>query len=75
MPTTTLDSGDAAELAQLLNFLNDWLATDHDHLDTSLTHFVGNRAYNLDQLHADLHRFTFLLGDDDGESLFQPTPQ
>lgn len=75
MPTTTLDTGDAAELAELLQFLNDWLADHHDHLDTSLEAFVGTRGYDLSQLHADLDRFTFLLGGNDGEPLFQPRPR
>jgi hypothetical protein len=41
MPTH-LDTSDAIELAELLQFLNDWLATDRDHIDASLTRFVGN---------------------------------
>ena len=75
MPTTNLDTGDATELAELLQFLSDWLATDHDHLDTSLTHFTGNPAYRLHQLRTDLHRFAFLLGGNDGEPLFNPEPR
>jgi hypothetical protein len=70
-----LDTGDATELAELLQFLNDWLASDHTHLDTSLTRFVGTRGYNLPQLRTDLDRFTFLLGGNDGEALFHPGPQ
>lgn len=73
MSTTTLDSGDAAELAQMLQFLADRLTADPD-LDTSLTRYVGVPAYGATQLRADLHRFVFLLGgdggDDDGEQLF-----
>jgi len=30
MPTTTLDTGDVVELTELLGFLRDWLALDHD---------------------------------------------
>lgn len=70
MPNITVDTGDAAELTELLQFLADWLAADHAHLDTSLAHFIGNRAYDLNQLRADLHRFGFLLGGNDGETLF-----
>lgn len=33
---------------------------------------VGNPAYGLGQLRGDLARFAFLLGGDDGESLFGP---
>ena len=72
MPNTSLHTSDAAELAELLQFVGDWLATDHNHLDASLTCFVGNRGYDLTQLRNDLDRFTFLLGGNDGEPLFQP---
>ena len=72
MPTMNLDLGDAVELAELLQFINDWLTTDHERLDASLQTFVGNRAYDTRQLRNDLHRFTFLLGGNDGEPLFQP---
>jgi hypothetical protein len=75
MPTMNLDLGDAAELAELLQFLRDWLATGHYHLDASLTAFVGTRAYDTGQLRADLDRYTFLLGGTDGEPLFQPDPR
>jgi len=72
MPTMNLNTTDAAELAELLQFLRDWLVTDHNHLDASLHTFVGNPGYDLDQLRADLDRFTFLLGGNDGEPLFNP---
>jgi hypothetical protein len=75
VPTTSLDTGDAAELAELLQFLTDWLTSDPDHLDASLTRFTGNPAYGLSTLRADLHRFTFLLGGNDGEPLFNPQPR
>ncbi|WP_460533619.1 hypothetical protein [Flindersiella endophytica] len=65
-----LDTGDTVELAELLKFLHDWLAADDDRLGESLRDFVGNRAYDLGQLCADLSRFTFLLGGSDGEMLF-----
>jgi hypothetical protein len=74
MPTTGLDTTDAAELADLLQFLAGWLDTDHDHLDTSLTHYTGSPAYTLTHLRTDLHRFAFLLGATDGEDLFNPEP-
>jgi hypothetical protein len=48
---------------------------DHDHLDASLQRFVGNPAYGVGQLRGDLDRFTFLLGGDDGETLFNPNRQ
>jgi hypothetical protein len=74
MPTMNLDLADAIELAELLQFLRDWHDTDHDHLDASLQAFVGHPAYDLDQLGTDLDRFTFLLGGNDGEPLFNPRP-
>jgi hypothetical protein len=70
MPNTRLDTSDAAELAQMLQFLTDWLAADPAQLDASLTRFVAHRAYGAAQLQTDLHRFVFLLGGDDGEPLF-----
>ena len=70
MPELRLDVVDAAELAELLQFLADWLARDPGRLGTSLEEFVGNPAYNVGELRQDLDRFTFLLGGDDGESLF-----
>ena len=76
MPDVRLDGGDAAELAELLQFLSQWLARDPGRLGASLEQFVGNPAYNVSQLRQDLDRFTFLLGADDGESVFGPgTPE
>jgi hypothetical protein len=70
MPTTSLDTGDAVELSEMLQLLSDWLAADPDPLDASLTRFIGHPAYSAGQLQADLHRFVFLLGGDDGQALF-----
>ena len=72
MPGVSLDAGDAAELAELLQFLRDWLFRDQDRLDASQGGFVGSRGYDVGQLRSDLCRFTFLLGGDDGEALFRP---
>ena len=76
MPGIMLDVSDAAELAEMLTFLADWLAGTQKHaLAHSLTEFVGNPAYTTETLCADLHRFTFLLGVSDGENLSgEPTP-
>jgi hypothetical protein len=76
MPEITLDQGDAAELAEMLTFLADWLSgSQKQTLANSLVAFVGHPAYNTDSLRADLHRFVFLLGVSDGEELFgEPTP-
>ncbi len=70
-----LDVGDAAELAEMLQFLSDWLAADHGRLAVSLRDFIGNPAYGLSHLRADLDRFVFLLGGSDGEALFGPDLQ
>jgi hypothetical protein len=76
MPGVTLDLSDAAELAETLTFLADWLSgSQKQTLAGSLTAFVGHPAYNAGTLCADLHRFAFLLGASDGEDLFgEPTP-
>ena len=70
MTGVTLSTADAAELAEMLQFLADWLTRDPGRLGASLEDFVGHPAYNTTQLREDLDRFTFLLGGDDGESLF-----
>ena len=75
MPTTTLDTSDAAELADMLTFIADWLSSSQKQtLAASLATFVGHTAYHVETLRADLHRFTFLLGGDDGKPLFGPGP-
>ena len=73
MTGVTLNASDAAELAEMLQFLADWLERDPGRLGASLEDFVGHPAYNTSQLREDLDRFTFLLGGSDGESLFEPT--
>lgn len=75
MPAVNVGTGDAAELAELLEFFRDWLAADGNRLGASLSDFVGSRAYDVDQLCADLNRFVFLLGGSDGEGLFGHEPE
>ena len=70
MPQIKLDTTDAAELAEMLQFLSQWLARDPDRLGESLQQFVGHPAYGLNELRDDLKRFVFLLGGSDGEDLF-----
>ncbi len=72
MPSISLDTADAAELAELLAFLTGWLASDPTRLASSLQAFTGHPAYNLGQLRADLGRFTFLFGGNDGDPLYEP---
>jgi hypothetical protein len=74
MPEVRLDTSDAAELAEMLQFLTGWLARDPARLAASLEEFVGHPAYGLAQLRDDLERFIFLLGGSDGEQLFGPQP-
>ena len=73
MPEMKLDVVDAAELAELLQFLAQWLARDPGRLGASLEQFVGHPAYGLAHLREDLERFVFLLGGSDGEDLFGTT--
>jgi hypothetical protein len=65
-----LDAGDAVELGELLEFVGDWLVWDRGLLGGSLSRFIGVDGYDVDELRADLSRFTFLLGVNDGELLF-----
>jgi hypothetical protein len=76
MPQITLDADDAAELAEMLTFLTDWLSGGQKQaLNESFATFVGHPAYDTDALRADLHRFAFLLGASDGEELSgEPAP-
>jgi hypothetical protein len=71
MSSIHLDASDAAELAEMLTFIRDWLAgADSPRLAESFHRFMGVDAYDLADLRTDLARFTFLLGHDDGEQLF-----
>jgi len=44
MPSVTLDAGGAAELAEMLSYLSQWLARDPTRLGASLENFTGNPA-------------------------------
>jgi hypothetical protein len=70
VPAIKLDVTDAAELAEMLQFLSQWLGRDPARLGPSLEEFVGHPAYGITQLRQDLERFVFLLGGSDGEPLF-----
>ena len=67
-----LDAADAMELAQLLDLLRDWLASDHAQLSASLERFIGSPAYNVETLRTDLANFVFLLGGNGGEHFTAP---
>ena len=70
----SLDSADAVELAELLQFLDNWLATNSGPVYQSLTRLVGCEAYGPGSLRDDIARFIFLPGESDGEGLFSPRP-
>jgi hypothetical protein len=76
MPGITLDLSDAAELAETLTFLTQWLSgSQKQALADSFAAYVGHPSYNTDTLCTDLRRFVFLLGASDGEELFgEPAP-
>lgn len=68
MPTIRLATEDAVELAELLQFIKDWITAD-DQAKASFAGFVGTSGYDAADLGSDIDRFTFLLGGDDGEHL------
>ena len=66
-----LELVDAAEIADTLALISQWLAdADQAQLAASFAGFIGADGYDLTELRTDLARFTFLLGHDDGEGLF-----
>jgi hypothetical protein len=74
MPRTCIDTADAIELAETLQLIAHWLATDPERLAASLLAYIGHPAYGPDALRSDLDRFTFLLGGNDGEFLLGEPP-
>jgi len=60
---------DVAELIELLQFIDDWLATCPGQLREPLARFVGHPACGISQLRGDLQRLAFLLGADSEEQL------
>ena len=67
MPSVTLDASDAAELAEMLSYLSQWLAHDPTRLGASLENFTASPAYGIQHLRDDLDRYVFLLGGSHGE--------
>ena len=74
MPRTCIDTADAIELAETLQLITGWLSADPATLAPSFLAYIGHPAYGLDALRADLDRFTFLLGGNDGEFLLGEDP-
>ncbi len=74
MPRTCIDTADAIELAGILQLIARWLAADPATLAPSFLAYIGHPAYGLDTLRADLDRFIFLLGGNDGEFLLSQDP-
>lgn len=63
-PAVRLELVDAAELAEMLALISQWLAgPDHAQLAASIGRPVGTDGYDLTALRADLALFTFLLRD------------
>ena len=58
---SALRDDDIVELAEMLEFLHDWIDYAPDALGEWLAQFTG-AGYTLDELRADLSRFVFLLG-------------
>jgi hypothetical protein len=52
------------EPGQLLQLLDDWLATGHEQIGTSLARFTGIDGYGVETLRDDLARFMFLARQD-----------
>jgi hypothetical protein len=70
MTKVQLDGSDAAELADMLTFIGDWLTSDPLTLTGSLEKFIASTAYTTGTLRTDLARFAFLLTGDDATHLF-----
>ena len=72
-PEVRLNAADAAELAEMLQFLARWLARDRARLAASLEQLTGHPAYGIVQARGALERFVFLLGGSHSEGLFGAT--
>lgn len=64
---------DAAELAGFLQFIAGWIASDREHMGTSLSGYIGDTPYSLGRLRLDLDRFTSVLREDNGEPVIRGT--
>lgn len=68
MPTTRLDTADAIELTEFLQFVKEWLTADNE-ARASFARFVASPGYDAAGLCTDIERLSFLLGGNDGEHL------
>lgn len=66
MPDITINSADAAEFADLLSCLRDWIDLEQDQLDPLLT----KHGYDLNGMRVGLDRITALLTRHDDEPVF-----
>lgn len=57
----TLRADDALELAELLEFLSDWIEDNYERASRPLNLFTA-WGYDIDELRRDLARFAFLVG-------------
>jgi hypothetical protein len=74
MSWTCIDTADAVELAETLQLIADWLATDREPLAASLLGYIGHPAYGPDAP-APTWTASPFLGGNDGEHLTgQPPP-
>lgn len=55
---------DVLEIAEMLEFIRDWIDYAFDDLDDHMYRFTAG-GYTLTDLRSDLSRFAFLLGSDD----------
>lgn len=69
-PRIQLPVTDVAELIELLQFIDNWLAIGQDRLSEPFARFAGHPAYGISHLRGDLQRLAFLLGADNEEQLF-----
>jgi hypothetical protein len=60
VPDNNFDTDATAELAEMLQFLSDWLAADQD-ARIALDRYIG-RAHASRSVRDDLYRFSLLLG-------------
>ncbi|MEY8013765.1 hypothetical protein [Mycobacterium servetii] len=66
MPTITLNSADASELADLLDCLRDWIDLEQDQLDSLL----AKHGYDLTGLRVTLDRLISLLARNNDEPAY-----